>query len=56
VDILLIELDIGFGRLDTAFVAVPALIKKPPLHLRSLIGDLSETGRVLFGLDLKPEQ
>ncbi|MBI2818264.1 MAG: thiol-disulfide isomerase [Acidobacteria bacterium] len=34
-------------------VAVPTLIKRLPLPLRRLIGDLSNTGDVLLGLDLK---
>lgn len=34
-------------------VAVPTLVKKLPLPIRKLIGDLSDTERVLFGLDLK---
>lgn len=35
-------------------VATPTLIKKLPLPLRRLVGDLSRKERVLFGLDLKP--
>ncbi|MBU0545486.1 MAG: circadian clock KaiB family protein [Proteobacteria bacterium] len=34
-------------------IATPTLIKKLPLPLRSFIGDLSNTDRVLFGLDLR---
>jgi circadian clock protein KaiB len=34
-------------------IAVPTLIKKLPLPLRRLIGDLSDEGRVLVGLDLR---
>jgi len=34
-------------------IAVPALIKKMPPPLRRLIGDMSNTERVLVGLDLK---
>lgn len=37
-------------------VAVPTLIKKLPLPLRKLIGDLSDTERVLLGLDLEPKE
>jgi circadian clock protein KaiB len=33
-------------------VAVPTLIRHLPLPLRRIIGDLSEEGRVLNGLDL----
>jgi len=34
-------------------LAVPALVKKLPLPLRTLVGDLSNTERVLPGLDLR---
>jgi len=34
-------------------VAAPALIKKLPLPLRKLVGDLSNKNEVLLGLDLK---
>ncbi|PKL39232.1 MAG: circadian clock protein KaiB [Spirochaetae bacterium HGW-Spirochaetae-1] len=34
-------------------VAVPTLIKKLPPPLRRVIGDLSNTDRVLVGLDIK---
>ena len=34
-------------------VAVPTLIKKLPLPLRRIIGDMSDTERVLVGLDLR---
>jgi len=36
-------------------IAVPTLIKKLPLPLRRLIGDLSREDRIVLGLDLKPE-
>jgi circadian clock protein KaiB len=35
-------------------VAVPALIKRLPTPLRMVIGDMSDTERVLVGLDLLP--
>lgn len=35
-------------------VALPTLIKKIPPPLRRIIGDLSDTEKVLIGLDLKP--
>ena len=35
-------------------VAVPTLIKKLPLPLRRLIGDMSDEERVLVGLDILP--
>ena len=34
-------------------LAVPTLIKKIPLPLRKFIGDLSDTDKILVGLDLK---
>lgn len=34
-------------------IAAPTLIKKLPLPLRRIIGDLSVTEKVLIGLDLK---
>jgi circadian clock protein KaiB len=34
-------------------IAAPTLVKKLPLPLRKLIGDLSDTNRVLLGLNLK---
>ena len=34
-------------------VAAPTLIKKLPLPLRRMVGDLSDRDRVLFGLDLR---
>lgn len=35
-------------------VAVPTLIKKLPAPLRRFIGDMSNTERILIGLDLRP--
>jgi circadian clock protein KaiB len=35
-------------------IAAPTLIKKLPLPLRRLIGDMSNEGRVLVGLNLVP--
>lgn len=35
-------------------VALPTLIKELPLPLSRIIGDLSDTERVLVGLDLQP--
>ncbi len=36
-------------------IAAPTLIKKLPFPLKKLIGDMSNTERVLIGLDLKPK-
>jgi circadian clock protein KaiB len=35
-------------------VAVPTLVRKLPVPVRNIIGDLSNTERVLVGLDLRP--
>ncbi len=35
-------------------IATPTLVKKLPLPLRKLIGDMSDTQRILVGIDLKP--
>jgi circadian clock protein KaiB len=35
-------------------LAVPTLVKDLPLPVRKIIGDLSNTERVLVGLDLRP--
>ncbi|OIP90508.1 MAG: hypothetical protein AUK24_04185 [Syntrophaceae bacterium CG2_30_49_12] len=36
-------------------IATPTLVKKLPLPLRKLIGDMSDTDRFLVGIDLKPK-
>jgi circadian clock protein KaiB len=36
-------------------IAVPTLVKKLPLPVRRLIGDLSQKDRIILGLDLKPK-
>jgi circadian clock protein KaiB len=37
-------------------IAAPTLIKKLPLPLRRVIGDMSSTERVLLGLDIRPAE
>jgi circadian clock protein KaiB len=37
-------------------LAAPTLIKKLPLPLRKVIGDMNRTDKVLIGLDLVPRQ
>jgi circadian clock protein KaiB len=37
-------------------IAAPTLIKKLPLPLRRIIGDMSKTERVLVGLDLRKKE
>jgi circadian clock protein KaiB len=39
---------------ENQIVAIPTLVKTFPLPMRRVIGDLSNTGRVLAGLDLSP--
>ncbi len=41
------------ARGDQIF-ALPTLVRKLPLPVRKIIGDLSNTERVLVGLDLRP--
>jgi circadian clock protein KaiB len=38
---------------DEQIVAVPTLIKRLPVPLQRLVGDMSDLNKVLFGLDLK---
>lgn len=40
---------------DEKILATPTLIKHLPLPLRRIIGDLSDTEKVLLGLDIVPE-
>jgi circadian clock protein KaiB len=37
-------------------IAAPTLLKKLPLPLRRFIGDMSNTERILVGLDLRPKK
>jgi len=37
-------------------VALPTLVRKLPAPIRKIIGDLSDTERVLVGLDLRPRK
>jgi circadian clock protein KaiB len=36
-------------------IAAPTLIKNLPLPLRKFIGDMSQTEKILLGLDLRPK-
>ncbi len=38
---------------DDQIIAVPTLIKKLPLPLRKLVGDMSDSERIILGLDLR---
>lgn len=39
---------------DDQILALPALVRKVPAPIRKIIGDLSNTERVLVGLDVRP--
>lgn len=41
---------------NNQILAVPTLVRKLPLPVRSIIGDLSNTERVLIGLDLREKR
>lgn len=40
---------------DAQIIAAPMLVKKLPLPLRRLIGDMTNKERILVGLDLRPK-
>jgi circadian clock protein KaiB len=40
---------------DDQILAIPTLVRKRPVPLRKIIGDLSDTERVIIGMDLLPE-
>jgi circadian clock protein KaiB len=40
---------------DDRVLATPTLIKQLPLPLRRVIGDLSDREKVLFGLEVRPQ-
>jgi circadian clock protein KaiB len=40
---------------DHQIIAIPTLVRRLPEPLRKIIGDLSDTQRMLVGLDLKPQ-
>ncbi|HUR25028.1 MAG TPA: circadian clock KaiB family protein [Candidatus Thermoplasmatota archaeon] len=37
-------------------LAIPTLVRRLPLPVRKIIGDLSATDRVLVGLDIRPQE
>lgn len=39
---------------EDQILAIPTVVRKFPLPERKIIGDVSNTGRVLAGLDLRP--
>jgi hypothetical protein len=42
------------GRTPKCVAAIPTLVRKLPEPIKKIIGDLSNTERVLVGLDLRP--
>jgi circadian clock protein KaiB len=45
--------DPGRAQMDQ-ILAIPTLVRKLPAPIRKIIGDLSNTERVLIGFDLRP--
>jgi circadian clock protein KaiB len=41
---------------EDQILALPTLVRKLPVPVRKIIGDLSDTERVLVGLDLLPDK
>lgn len=41
---------------EQKILATPTLVKELPLPIRRIIGDFSDPEKVLFALDIKPEQ
>ena len=41
---------------DDQILAVPTLVKKLPPPIRKIVGDLSDTDRLLVGLQLRPRK
>jgi circadian clock protein KaiB len=39
---------------DDQIVAIPTLVRKLPVPIRKIVGDLSDTARTLVGLQLRP--
>lgn len=41
---------------DEQILAAPTLVRKHPLPIRKIVGDLSDTDRLLAGLQLRPHK
>ena len=41
---------------DDQILAVPTVVRKLPQPIRKIVGDLSDTDRVLVGLQLRPQR
>jgi circadian clock protein KaiB len=55
IDIIDLVENPALGRGDQ-ILAVPTLVRKLPTPIKKIIGDLSNTERVLVGLDLRPRR
>ena len=53
IDVIDLLAEPQLSRGDQIF-AIPTLVRKLPQPVRKIIGDLSDTERVLVGLDLRP--
>jgi circadian clock protein KaiB len=53
IEVLDIAQNPGLAK-DEQILALPTLVRKLPAPVRKVIGDLSNTERVLVGLDLRP--
>ena len=40
---------------EAQIIATPTLVKKLPLPIRKFLGDMSDTAKLLVGIDLKPK-
>ena len=54
-EVIDIKLQANLAR-DEQIVAVPTLIKRLPLPLQRLVGDMSDLNKVLVGLDLRTRE
>lgn len=48
-------IDVYQTELKDNIIAIPTLIKQLPLPIRRIVGDLSDTEKVLMGLNLVPK-
>lgn len=55
IDVIDLVKNPALGRGDQ-ILAVPTLVRKLPTPIKKIIGDLSNTERVLVGLDLRPRR
>lgn len=55
IDVIDLVKNPALGRGDQ-ILALPTLVRKLPTPIKKIIGDLSNTERVLVGLDLRPRR